>query len=223
MKLTRYQDFLERVDELGFMALSNRALPALFAEIPDNSAFTGDPDTDAWIWKDRAAEEKKLAYGCILGGHRGFVSARMYPLFYTAYQPEDPMELRWNAGEVNETTWQLWQLFEKKTILSTYETRQEMGVTAKSGGSRVDAGIRELQRAYYITSAGNKRKLNKHGQPYGWPACVYETVESWAPEGWLDGTFKITPAEAREKIFDHAMTIVKNLSREELAKILGMA
>src|SRR5664280_1761155 len=123
MKLTTYQDFLKRVDELGFMSLGDRAFPALFKEAEHGWVHTDDPDKDPWRWKDRVAEEKRVAYGCLLGGIKGFVSARMYPLFVAAYQPEDPMEIRWASGEINQTTWQLWQLFEKKTALSTDEIR----------------------------------------------------------------------------------------------------
>ena len=223
MKLATYQNFLDRVDELGFMLFMSsgcRTLPVMFEEASNKGAWTGDPDIDPWCWKDRAAEEKKLAYGCILGGQKGFVSARMYPYFYIAYQPEEFMEERWASGLINQTTWQLWQLFEKKNSLDTSEIRREMGVTRKSGGSRVDASILELQRDYYITVAGHRCKVNRHGQPYGWPSCIYELVTSWAPADWLTGISSISPEEAREKILDVGMAMGKFSSREDLADAL---
>lgn len=221
MKLITYQDFLKRVDELGFMSLGDRAFPALFEEVENGWANTDDPETDPWRWKDRIAQEKKAAFGCILGGHRGFVSARMYPLFLAAYQPEEAMELRRAYGKINQTTWQLWQLFEANIALSTDEIRLEMGVSRKLGGSRVDASLRELQRGYYITVAGSKRKISKRGEPYGWPSCVYETVDSWAPEDWIRGIDKIDPLEAREEILDAGMAMGMFSSRDELAEKLG--
>jgi hypothetical protein len=115
MKLTNYEDFLARVDELGFMSLGCRAFPALFGEVPEG-VHTGDPDVDPWCWKDRAAKEKKVAFGCILGGHKGFVSVRMYPLFYAAYHPVEPIEDLWASGELDQTTWRLWRLFEEKNV-----------------------------------------------------------------------------------------------------------
>jgi len=62
------------------MALSNILpdFPSLIKETPKEIWHTGDPDTDPWCWKDRAAEEKQIAFGCILGGHKGFVSSRLY-------------------------------------------------------------------------------------------------------------------------------------------------
>jgi len=224
MMLATYQDFLDRVDELGFMSLSDLAdaMPSLSSETRNTAWHTGDPDTDPWQWKDRAAEEKRLAYGCILGGAKGFISARMYPLFYAACRPEEWMEERWISGMISQTTWDLWQLFEAKTTLDTSEIRREMGVTAKSGGSRADASTRDLQREFYITVAGNRRKLDRSGHPHGWPACLYETVTTWAPPEWLAPVDKLDPAAAREAILDAGMAIAKGLSREELARALGL-
>ncbi len=84
--LMTYEDFLDRVETLGFMAFSPLlpGLPSLGGETPENLWHTGQ-DTDPWRWKDRAAEEKRLAYGCILGGHKGFISQRMYPVFYAVF------------------------------------------------------------------------------------------------------------------------------------------
>lgn len=223
MLLKRYEDFIDRVDELGFMALSNilPGFPSLSEETPKENWHTGDPDIDPWCWKDKAAEEKRLAFGCILGGYKGFVSARMYSLFYAAFHPTEHMEERRASGQVNQTVWQLWQLFEDKTLLNTSDIRQELGVTLKKGGSKVDRAIQELQQRYYITVAGSRRKTDKYGQPYGWPANVYDKVERWAPLEWMLA-YGLNQEEAREKILDRGIVISKNISRKELAKTLGI-
>jgi hypothetical protein len=117
--LTTYNDFIVHVDALGFMALSPilPGFPSLGSETRANLWHTG-LDTDPWRWKDRAADEKRLAYGCILGGHKGFVAQRMYPVFYAAFRPALSMPERWASGEINQRTWQLWQLFEKEGTLN---------------------------------------------------------------------------------------------------------
>jgi hypothetical protein len=223
-RLLRYEDFIARVDELGFMALSNilPGFPSLSDETPKENWHTGDPDIDPWCWKDKAAEEKRLAFGCILGGYKGFVSRRMYSLFYEVFHPKEHMEERRASGQVNQTVWQLWQLFEKKTLLTTFDIRLEMDVTLKKGGSKVDRAIRELQQHYYITVAGCRRKTDIYGRPYGWPANVYDKVERWAPPEWMKPLPGLSPKEAREKILDRGITICKNISRNELSKALGI-
>lgn len=69
-------------------------LNRLWRHGPEENWHTGDPDTDPWCWKDKVAEEKQIAFGCILGGYKGFVSARMYSVFYTAFHPKEHMEER---------------------------------------------------------------------------------------------------------------------------------
>src|SRR5512143_1116811 len=104
--LATYEDFIARVELLGFMALSPilPGLPSLGDETPENLWHTG-LDTDPWRWKDRAAEEKRLAYGCILGGHKGFVTCRMYPVFYARSLPTRPTPERRTAGTDNQARW----------------------------------------------------------------------------------------------------------------------
>jgi len=97
-----------------------------------------------------------------------------------------------------------------------------MGVTLKKGGSKVDRAIQELQRYYYITVAGSRKKTDKYGKPYGWPANVYDKVENWVPQEWMKLNPGISPEEAREIILDAGIAISNDVSREELVKVLGM-
>ncbi len=222
--LKSYEDFIKRVDELGFMSLSDilPGLPSLSEETPEENWHTGDPDIDPWRWKDRAAEEKRLAFGCILGGNKGFIAPRMYSIFYKAYHPEEHMEERREEGQVSQTVWQLWQLFEEKTLLNTSEIRQELGVTLKKGGSRADKAISELQQLFYITVAGSRRKTDKYGQPYGWPANVYDRVLNWAPREWMELNTGLSREEARELILENATVIGRNIETGSLKRVFSL-
>jgi hypothetical protein len=221
--LTTYQQFLDRVEELGFMAMSHSldGFPSLSAETPNEIWHTGDRETDPWVWKDRAAEEKKLAYGCILGGNKGFVTRRCYPAFYAASRPSLAMQDRWLAGEISQTIWQLWQLYQRKSLLTTGEIRKEMGVSAKSGAGRVDSALVQLQKEYYLTVAGSRRKVSMAGKEFGWPNNVMDTVTHWAPEDWLAPAVNLRKVDSQEYILDCGQAIAVNLGREELAKYLG--
>lgn len=223
-QLLRYEDFIERVNELGFMSFSNilPGLPSLPDETPKENWHTGNPETDPWCWKDKAAEEKQLAFGCILNGHKGFVSAHMYSLFYTAFHPKEHMEERRASGHISQAVWQLWQLFEENALLNTSVIRQAMGVTRKKGGSKVDRAIQELQKYYYITVAGSRRKTDKYGKPYGWPANVYDKVNNWIPSEWMKLNPSLSSEEAKEKILDCGIAISRNTNSKELAKKLSI-
>ena len=221
--LTTYEEFIARVESLGFMTLSPLlpGLPSLGGETAESQWHTG-LDSDPWRWKDRVAEEKLLAYGCILGGNKGFVTERMYPIFYAAFHPTLAMPERWAGGTVSQTTWQLWQLFEEKSILNISQVRQAMGVTRKKGASAVDTAIRQLQQEYYIIVDGNDRKVNAKGEFYGWPVNRYCRLVEWAPAGWLDSIKDWTVEDARESILDTGVAMANGLNRQDLAKKLGL-
>jgi hypothetical protein len=219
--LMTYEDFLDRVETLGFMALSPllTGLPSLGGETPENLWHTG-LDTDPWRWKDRAAEEKRLAYGCILGGHKGFVSQRMYSTFYAAYHPSLSMPERWENGIVSQRTWQVWQLFEEKGTLNISQIRQSLGVSRKEGASSVDNAIQQLQQEFYITVDGNDRKISAKGEFYGWPVNRYRRVRDWTPAGWLDISMDWSATQARELILDEGVAMSDGVTRQDLAKKL---
>lgn len=223
-QLERYEDFLNRVDELGFMAFSRilEGFPSLAAETPEKIWHTGDSETDPWCWKDRAAEDKRLAFGCILGGNKGFVSARLYPVFYAACHPVQSMEERRSEGLVSQTAWELWKLFQDKKMLDTGDIRRQLGVSKKKGSSRVDAAISELQQYYYITVAGSRQKTDKFGKPYGWHINVYDRVEDWAPQAWMEGHATLSRDEAVETLLSVGFAAGRDVDRDKLAKILGL-
>ena len=221
--LSTYEDFIARVESLGFMALSPilPGFPSLGGETSENLWHTG-LDTDPWRWKDRAAEEKRLAYGCILGGHKGFVTQRMYSIFYAAFHPMASMPQRWANGSINGRTWQLWQLFEKEGTLNISQVRQTLSVSRKQGASGVDASIQQLQHEYYITVDGNDRKVSSKGEFYGWPVNRYSRVVDWAPAGWLDSAKDWPVVEARELILEDGIAMSDGVNHQDLAKKLAL-
>lgn len=221
--LTTYEDFIARVEFLGFMPLSQLlpGMPSLGGETAESQWHTG-LESDPWRWKDRAAEEKRLAYGCILGGHKGFVTQRMYPIFYAAYHPALSMPERWASGTVSQLTWRLWQLFEEHSALNVSQVRQLMKASHKQSASALDTALRELQHEYYITVDGNERKVSAKGELYGWPVNRYRRVLDWAPAGWLEGAKDWSVGEARELILDDGVAMSEGVKYKDLAKKLGL-
>jgi hypothetical protein len=221
--LTTYEDFVARVEFLGFMALSQLlpGVPSLGDETAESLWHSG-LDSDPWRWKDRAAEEKRLAYGCILGGHKGFVTQRMYPIFYAAFHPPLPMPERWAGGTVSQMTWRLWQLFEERGKCNISQVRKAMSASRKQDVHALDTAIQQLQHEYYITVDGNERKVSAKGEFYGWPVNRYSRVVDWAPDGWLEGAKDWSAEEARELILDDGVAMSDGVKRQDLAKKLGL-
>lgn len=219
--LTHYSEFVDTVERLGFLPLSHGflGLPSLSSLTLPEAWHTGDVDTDPWQWKDRAAAEQRLAYGRILNGHKGFVSPHFYAAFFAAFRPEQWLAERYEMGLLNQTVWQVWQIVEDSEPLDTAQIRRLMGVTGKQGGSRVDAALETLQREFFLTVAGSRRKISKSGQPYGWPAEIYAKVEAWAPAAWRQTAGDLSLSAARALIL--SAPVVAEADSAQAAGALG--
>lgn len=221
--MKQYDEFIERVRKLGIMAMSKsfqEGFPCLERETRPQDWHTGEELTDPWQWKNRAAAEKKLAFGCILGGQKGFVASELYPYFYAACRPREDMEERYYNGTVSQMAYKLYQLFQENISLNTSRIRTELGVTRKNGASKADRAILELQREFYITVSGDERKRNVRGEEYGWAINKYSLVEKWAEPSWLEEARELDREEAREYILDTCMDISSGIERGRLEKVL---
>ncbi|MDR2933341.1 MAG: hypothetical protein LBV27_09580 [Oscillospiraceae bacterium] len=197
--ITNYQEFTEYVDSMGAVAFSGtfiEGFPNLNDLTDEKQWHTGDIETDPWQWKDRAAAEKKLAFGCLLGGHKGFVSKALYPYFYAACSPRYSVEERYMEGKVSPVLLNVYRLFEEGGVMSTAEIRGQCGVSKKHGASKIDSAVVALQKEFYITICGNRRKVGKDGEEYGWPANTYCRADIWHAD-WLINAEGINKEAAR--------------------------
>ncbi|MCE5235281.1 MAG: hypothetical protein LLF87_04430 [Eubacteriales bacterium] len=219
--LLAYEDLLRYVNRKGVLSFYGKmpaGIPTLEALTLEKNWHTGDADTDPWRWKDRAAAEHRLAFGCVLNGYKGFLSEAVYPLFYDAFRGEETLEERYYDGHVSKMEMDVYRMFEDGKVLSTADVRAALHATKKDGASAVDAALKGLQRQFLISVCGNKRKLSFEGLEYGWPANAYCLTELWAGD-WLKGA-RLTRAQARERVLDHCEAHGIGESREKLQKAL---
>lgn len=216
-----YEDLISYVDRYGVLAFYGK-MPAgiltLEALTLEQNWHTGDPITDPWKWKDRAASEHKLAFGCVLNGHKGFLSQDMYPLFYDAFHDAITLEERYLNGLVPKMEMDIYRMFEHGAVLSTADIRSALHVTKKQGASEADSALKSLQRQFLISVCGSKRKLSFEGLEYGWPANAYCLTELWAKD-WLIGK-RLKREEARRLILQHCEAHGIGESREKVEKAL---
>ena len=226
--LKTYSDFINYAETTGVMAFSGKFIdgfPKLDALTMPSQWHTGDADTDPWQWKDRVATEKRLAFGNILGGRKGFIAPKLYPLFYSACCPDGTLEDRYRACTVKKTVLDVYRLFETGDALDTSEIRKKMGVartpdtrTKKNGTSAVDAAVVTLQREFYITVCGNRRKVSFDGREYGWPSNTYCLTGDWARD-WMTMPL-LTTRDARTRILSHCAALDNRIDINALEKLL---
>ncbi|MAT41852.1 MAG: hypothetical protein CL609_05890 [Anaerolineaceae bacterium] len=219
--LHTYQEFLTKIKEVGvlsFYAQFLNGFPKLQDETMDSQWHTGNPETDPWIWKDQVTIDHKAAFGNILGGNKGFISEKMYPLFYAANRPEYSLEILYEDGKISKTVLDVYELFTDSKVLSTATIRRLLGKSA-AGKAQIDSAIVLLQNNFFITICGNERKVSKAGKEYGWPANTYCKVEDWAGD-WLADVHNLDKKEAQKQILIHCASIGKDLDLKKLAKLL---
>ena len=219
--LLTYEDFLRYVNQTGLLAFYGKmpaGIPTLQALTLEKNWHTGDAETDPWQWKDRAAQEHTLAFGCVLNGYKGFLSKDLYPLFYDAFCEKETLEERYYEGHVSKTEMDVFRLFESGAVLSTADVRSALHVTKKQGAAALDTALKSLQRQFLLSVCGNKRKLSFDGLAYGWPANAYCLTELWAGD-WLSEP-RISRQEAREVILAHCAEKGIGESTEALKKAL---
>lgn len=219
--LVTYEDLINYVDKKGMLAFYGK-MPAGFVTLEaltlEKSWHTGNPDTDPWQWKDRAVSEHKLAFGCVLNGHKGFLSKDMYALFYDAFYEAIPLEERYLDGIVPKMEMEIYRMFLSGAVLSTADVRSALHITKKHGASEADSALKSLQRQFLISVCGSKRKLSFEGLEYGWPANAYCLTELWAKE-WLTKKH-LKREDARAHILDHCEAQGIGDSREKVNKAL---
>lgn len=220
--LNSYDQFVECVERFGVVAFHGN-VPQGFPNLQEMTAeaqwHTGLAESDPWQWKDRCAKEKKLAFGCLLGGSKGFVAGRLYPYFYKANRPRYTPRERFEEGTVSRTLLGVYELFTPGAELDTGEIRRQMGVTKKGGASRVDGAVTQLQKEFLITVCGNRRKRNKEGGEYGWPANTYCRVEDWQPD-WLAGEEDMDRDDAMDYILEHCAAWDRGVDSARLRRLL---
>ena len=79
----------------------------------------------------------------------------------------------------------------------------------------------DLQMGGYLLIRDFRQRLNKKGQPYGWPISVYATPETlWGYEH-ISSAYNMEPAQSRELVFQHVQKNFSAATESTLCAVLG--
>ncbi|MCK5130500.1 MAG: hypothetical protein KAQ68_11645 [Clostridiales bacterium] len=209
--LKTYSDFIEYINQYKIVPFSKilEGFDSLGDLTNENNWHTGIDSSDPWRWKDIAAQRKDCAYGCMLGGKKGFVSIDILPIFYAAFAPVAGIDDIYMSGKLSKTTYDAWKRIYKAGEIAIFDLRVDMGVTKKKGASTLDASLRDLQQMMFISICASRQKINKQGLPYGWRSNVYSTFERWAGAKIVEDAKNYDKDEAQNIVLD---TITDNFS-----------
>lgn len=213
--IDNYDEFIEYVESVGVISFYGHFLdgfPKLESITRAEDWTTNEIEQNPWYWKDRVNEERKLVFGPILGGHKGFVSRKLFPLFYYAYRPQEDVAQLYDDGKISRIAFLIYELFNDREILTSTDIRHHVKAVCGEKDSKIDNALSLLQSYFYISSCGSKKRISSDGKEYGWPIITYSRTEKWIGD-WIDISNIIPQKEARDKILQHCQVMSVDISK----------
>jgi hypothetical protein len=223
-KITEYRDFVNIVEEIGFMPFSKNCID--FISLDGDTGLTypeqwhTDLPSDPWPWRVKIEEEHKAAYGKLFDKKPGFISLEWYPRFLAARRGGRSFKEMFSDGLISNYARQIYALFDTYSILATHEIKSLCGFT-KETNSKYESAMCELQMGMFITTNGMTYKVGSSGEPYGWPATAYSTVEIWAGEELTEQSCLIKPQDAMDDILIRINEIAPNADPKKIKRFAG--
>lgn len=200
--ITQFSDFCAGLRKAGFSVggSNSEGIFTLCNYFADSVEWhTGNPETDPWEWRIRALEEcGDLAYGRLFFKKGGWITREWYPYFLSARRQGQGFEELYRMGRIAAMERDVYRFVKERGRASMHEIKVSLGET-KREQAQTEAAITSLQMKMLITIYGQTCKLSSEGQPYGWPAAVFCTVEHLF-DGVFEESCKIIPEHAAERI-----------------------
>ena len=162
-------------------------------------------------------QAKDLAFGCLLGGYKGFVTRAWYPVLYAACHPQGTVDEVYANGLMSKLAYDVFAVFQPGDVLTATDIRLRLDMETKTEAAKVDKALAFLQQQFWLSPCGCEQRLSKTGQPYGWPMVTYCHTQEWAGD-WLGET--IAPQDARARILAHCAGWQREIDMEKLVVVL---
>ena len=217
-----WQELVDWIDEVGFLPLFRNGIDGFSAEerTCPTDWWSGDADRDPWEWRQLIARSGRVAYGKFFGKKAGFISKAWFPDFANWRRDGYDFDSRWDDGLSTARQKKIMDQFTEADALLSYELKERAGF-GKGGEKNFEGTVTDLQMSSYLIIRDFRQKLNKKGQPYGWPRAEYTTPEAlWGAE-CIAAAYATDPAKSRTKVFRQIQAHFPAATEERLRAVLG--
>lgn len=212
-KITTARELTELVNEIGFLPLFKGEIEGFSVEeITPGGVWYEGTDGDPWSWREQLAGEGIVAYAKLFRGRAGFVSMEMYPHLANFRREGYDFDARVDEGLVRDTERRLYNIIESGVSLAS-ELRKAFG------GKGYESALTALQMRTYITITGFDRKRDRHGMPYGWSICCYDTSERAYGDEICTGAYDFSPEESFKVLEKRLYQVMPGADAIKLFKI----
>lgn len=110
--------------------------------------------------------------------------------------------------------------FAGRDALYSFELKQLAGF-GKEGEKNFEGTVTDLQMGGYLLIRDFRQRLNKKGQPYGWPISVYAMPESlWGYEH-VTSAYSTEPEQSQKLVYAQVRKSFPAATEETLRAVLG--
>lgn len=216
-----WKELSEFIEEIGFIPLFKNNIEGFSVEeLTDQTAWFGEnSEIDPWCWREVIAARGEIAYGKLFNKKAGFISREWYPLFTTYRRDGYDFDSRYEDGLASIRDKKIMEVIYEMGKLPSHELKSIAGFH-KGGEKGFDSTITNLQMQTYLTVREFRKKLNKSGEEYGWPAAVYSSSEDLFGKEYVTSFYQMEAREAREKIVSHVSKRFTGISEIEIEKCI---
>lgn len=217
-----WQELVGWIDEVGFLPLFRNGIDGFSAEerTCPTDWWSGDETRDPWEWRQLIARSGRVAYGKFFGKKAGFISKAWFPDFANWRRDGYDFDSRWDDGLATARQKKIMDQFTEADALLSYELKERAGF-GKGGEKNFEGTVTDLQMSSYLIIRDFRQKLNKKGQPYGWPRAGYTTPEAlWGTE-CIAAAYATDPVQSRAKVFCQIQNQFPAATEERLRAVLG--
>lgn len=221
-RLRSWQDLIRWIDEIGFLPLFKNEIDGFSAEEHTSGLYwrSGDPEQDPWEWRQLIARSGQVAYGKFFGKKAGFISKAWFPHFANWRRDGYDFDSRWDEELASMRQKRIMDQFDAKEERYSFELKRLAGF-GKEGQKNFEGTITDLQMEGYLLIRDFRQRLNKRGQPYGWPISVYTTPETlWGYEH-IASAYSTEPLHSRELVYQQVQKHFPGATEAALQAVLG--
>lgn len=221
-RIRTWPELIRWIDEIGFLPLFKNEIDGFSAEehVSDLYWWSGDPEQDPWEWRQLIARSGKAAYGKFFGRKAGFVSREWFPHFANWRRNGYDFDSRWDEALASLREKRIMDQFAAREELYSFELRRLAGF-GKGGEKNFEGTVTDLQMSGYLLIRDFRQRLNRKGQPYGWPICVYAAPEAlWGYEH-VSSAYPVEPAQSAALICRQVRRNFPAATEAALRAVLG--
>lgn len=170
MRIRSITDLYNIIQTIGFIPLFCNAVPGFSVEdltLP-SAWWTGNPETDPWIWREILASDENIAYGKFFDKKAGFISRDWLPVFANYRRNGYDYDALFDDGFASFKSKRIMDAFgldeqSRGRRLMTSEIRAAAGFHEKRETGTFNSVLTELQMQIYLMISSFRQKSDRKG------------------------------------------------------------